>query len=118
MRFSLRLYRLLLKLYPAGFRENYHAPMQQQFREQLGEIAGPRALARFWTLGGLTGLAMAVGFGRYLQSLVRAADSAIVASFIFAVLVTAVVAAAATWSATRHVARLDIGDVLRGECAD
>ena len=35
-----------------------------------------------------------------------------------AVLVTAVVAAAATWSATRHIARLDIGDVLRAECAD
>jgi ABC-type antimicrobial peptide transport system permease subunit len=69
-------------------------------------------------LGGLTGLAMAVGFGRYLQSLVRGADSAIVATSAFAVLVTAVVAAAATWSATRHVARLDIGDVLRAECAD
>lgn len=68
-------------------------------------------------LGGLTGLAMAVGFGRYLQSLVRGADSAI-ASSIFAVLVTAVVAVVATWSATRHVARLDIGDVLRAECAD
>ena len=49
MRFSLRMYRLLLKLYPASFRENYRAPMQQQFREELGEIAGPRALARFWT---------------------------------------------------------------------
>jgi putative ABC transport system permease protein len=69
-------------------------------------------------LGGLTGLAMAAGFGRYLQSLVRGADSAIVASSIFAVLVTAVVAVVATWSATRHVARLDIGDVLRAECAD
>ena len=69
-------------------------------------------------LGALAGLAMAIGFGRYLQSLVRGADSAIVATSIFAVLVTAVVAAAATWSATRHIARLDIGDVLRAECAD
>ena len=69
-------------------------------------------------LGALAGLAMAVGFGRYLQSLVQGADSAIVATSTVAVLVTALVAAAATWSATRHIARLDIGDVLRAECAD
>ena len=69
-------------------------------------------------LGALAGLAMAIGFGRYLQSLVRGADSAIIATSTFAVLVTALVAAAATWSATRHIARLDIGDVLRAECAD
>ncbi len=69
-------------------------------------------------LGALAGLAMAVGFGRYLQSLVQGADSAIVATSIVAVLVTALVAAAATWSATRHIARLDIGDMLRAECAD
>ena len=31
MRLSLRVYRLLLKLYPASFREDYHAPLQQQF---------------------------------------------------------------------------------------
>ena len=48
MRFSLRVYRLLLKLYPASFREDYHAPLQQQFREELVEVTGPRALARFW----------------------------------------------------------------------
>jgi putative ABC transport system permease protein len=69
-------------------------------------------------LGALAGLAMAIGFGRYLQSLVRGADSAILATSIAAVFLTAVVAAAATWSATRHIARLDIGDVLRAECAD
>ena len=69
-------------------------------------------------LGALAGLAMAVGFGRYLQSLVHGADSAIVATSTLAVLLTALVAAAATWSATRHIARLDIGDVLRAECAD
>jgi putative ABC transport system permease protein len=73
-----------------------------------------------WTiaLGGLAGLAMAIGFGRYLQSLVQGADSAIVATSAFAVLVTAFVAAAATWSATRHIARLDVGEVIRAECAD
>src|SRR4029450_471088 len=48
MRFSLRVYRLLLKLYPASFREDYHAPLQQQFREELVEVTGARALARFW----------------------------------------------------------------------
>ena len=37
-------------------------------------------------LGALAGLAMAVGFGRYLQSLVQGADSAIVATSIVAVL--------------------------------
>jgi hypothetical protein len=73
-----------------------------------------------WTiaLGALAGLAMAMGFGRYLQSLVHGADSAILATSTFAVLVTALVAAGATWSATRHIARLEIGDVLRAECAD
>jgi len=35
-----------------------------------------------------------------------------------AVLVTAAVSAAAVWTATRHVARLDISDVLRAESAD
>jgi len=48
VRFSLRVYRLLLKLYPASFREDYHAPLQQQFRDELVEVTGPRALARFW----------------------------------------------------------------------
>jgi hypothetical protein len=48
VRFSLLVYRLLLKLYPAGFREDYHAPLQQQFREELVEVTGLRALAGFW----------------------------------------------------------------------
>ena len=69
-------------------------------------------------LGALAGLAMAIGFGRYLQSLVQGADSALVATSAFAVLVTALVAAVATWSATRHIARLDVGEVIRAECAD
>ena len=34
------------------------------------------------------------------------------------VLLTALVAAAATWSATRQIAPLDIGQVLRAEGAD
>ena len=32
MRFSLKVYRLLLRLYPAGFRETYGVPLERQFR--------------------------------------------------------------------------------------
>jgi hypothetical protein len=35
-----------------------------------------------------------------------------------AVVVTALVSAAAVWTATRHVARLDITEVLRAEAAE
>ena len=35
-----------------------------------------------------------------------------------AIVVTALVAAAAIWTATRHVARLDISEVLRAEAAE
>jgi putative ABC transport system permease protein len=38
--FSVRLYRRLLKLYPAGFRENYAAAMERAFRDELRESAG------------------------------------------------------------------------------
>ena len=73
-----------------------------------------------WTiaLGSVAGLGMAIGLGRYLQSLVHGAESAIVATSASAVAVIVFVAAAATWSATRHIARLDVGEVIRAECAD
>ena len=45
---SLKLYRWLLKLYPAGFRENYAAPMEREFRDELAESNGPYAVARLW----------------------------------------------------------------------
>jgi putative ABC transport system permease protein len=77
-----------------------------------------RQSSRTIALGALTGLAMAIGFGRYLQSLVHGAGSEILPTSVFAVAVTAFVAAAATWSATRDVARLDVGEVIRAECAD
>ena len=49
MRFSLRAYRLLLKLYPASFRERLsRRRCEQQFRAELVDVSGPRALARFW----------------------------------------------------------------------
>ena len=37
---SVRLYRRLLKLYPAGFRENYAAAMERAFRDELRESHG------------------------------------------------------------------------------
>ena len=46
--FSLRLYRWLLKLYPAGFRDRCAGPMEQEFRDELAESSGPYALARLW----------------------------------------------------------------------
>src|SRR5688500_3402261 len=48
MRRSVRLYRLLLKLYPAAFRERYEAPLERQFKDELAEVRGAGAAARFW----------------------------------------------------------------------
>jgi predicted permease len=39
-RLSLRIYRRLLKLYPAGFRENYGEAMERAFRDELRESNG------------------------------------------------------------------------------
>ncbi|MGA8215516.1 MAG: ABC transporter permease [Candidatus Sulfotelmatobacter sp.] len=46
--FSLRLYRWLLKLYPAGFREDYGGPLEREFRDELAEASGGWALAALW----------------------------------------------------------------------
>jgi putative ABC transport system permease protein len=48
MRFSHRVYRWLLKLYPAGFRERYSDPMQRQFTEDFAEVRSTGGLVRFW----------------------------------------------------------------------
>jgi hypothetical protein len=40
-----KLYRLLLKLYPARFREEYGTPLEQQFSDEIREADG--AFARF-----------------------------------------------------------------------
>jgi putative ABC transport system permease protein len=45
---SLKLYRLLLKLYPAGFREEYAKPMEREFRDELAESTGVFALTKLW----------------------------------------------------------------------
>ena len=46
--FSLKLYRWLLRLYPAGFREDYAGPMETEFRDELAESRGVWALAALW----------------------------------------------------------------------
>src|SRR5437870_7456931 len=47
-RFSLKLYRWLLRLYPARFLANYAAPMEREFRDELAESSGTCALAALW----------------------------------------------------------------------
>ena len=68
--------------------------------------------------GAIAGLGLAMALGRFLQSLVRGAEGSVVPGLSIAIVVTAVVSAAAIWSGTRHVARLDISDVLRAEAAE
>ena len=46
--FSLRLYRWMLKFYPAGFRENYAEPLEREFRDELCESTGAAALGILW----------------------------------------------------------------------
>ena len=48
MAFSFQVYRLLLKCYPARFREEYAAPLERQFRDEYGEAASSADRARFW----------------------------------------------------------------------
>ena len=48
VRFSARLYRRLLKLYPAGFRENYAGEMERQFLDEMADSRGPFPLAALW----------------------------------------------------------------------
>jgi putative ABC transport system permease protein len=48
VRLSARLYRWLLKLYPAGFREDYGTPLQRQFTDDYAEVRGVGGQLRFW----------------------------------------------------------------------
>ncbi len=45
---SLRLYRWLLKLYPATFRENYAELLECEFRDEFKESTGTAALCLLW----------------------------------------------------------------------
>src|SRR5579872_4060074 len=45
---SLRLYRRLLKLYPAGFQQNYAPLLEREFLDELNESTGAAALLILW----------------------------------------------------------------------
>lgn len=47
-RLSVSLYRILLKLYPPGFREDYAGPMEKEFRDELAESKGVGNIALLW----------------------------------------------------------------------
>ena len=44
----LKLYRFLLKLYPARFREEYGTPLEQQFSDEYREAGGGLARLTVW----------------------------------------------------------------------
>ena len=46
---SIRVYRWLLKLYPARFREEYARVMEREFRDEAGEAKGFWAAVFLWT---------------------------------------------------------------------
>jgi signal transduction histidine kinase len=46
--FSLGLYRRLVKVYPAGFRENYAQLLEREFRNELNEPTGAVSLGILW----------------------------------------------------------------------
>ena len=49
MRLSERIYRLLLKAYPARYLRRYEEPMAQLFSDQLRDADGSRGLVRLWS---------------------------------------------------------------------
>jgi putative ABC transport system permease protein len=53
------IYRLLLKLYPARFCEEYSGPLERQFRDDYREARGPAAKSWFW-LHALADLALSI----------------------------------------------------------
>lgn len=48
MRLAVRAYRLLLKLYPARFREEYGSPLERQFKDEYLETGSAWSVARLW----------------------------------------------------------------------
>jgi hypothetical protein len=46
--FGLKLYRFLLKVYPASFRDEYAGSMEGELRDELAESRGTFALAKLW----------------------------------------------------------------------
>ena len=54
-----RIYRFLLKLYPARFREEYETPLERQFADEYREARGLWARALFW-LRAISDLAVSI----------------------------------------------------------
>lgn len=48
MRFSERVYRMLLKTYPERYRRRYEGPMEQLFADQLRAANSPKKLSMLW----------------------------------------------------------------------
>jgi putative ABC transport system permease protein len=63
-----KLYRTILKLYPARFREEYGKPLEQQFSDEYSEAEGNRARFGLWlhTLGDLC-VSIPLEFARELR---------------------------------------------------
>jgi ABC-type antimicrobial peptide transport system permease subunit len=68
--------------------------------------------------GAIVGLLGAIGSGRAAGSLIAGADASVIITSAGAAIVTVAVAAAAIWTATRHIARLDILEVIRAESGE
>jgi ABC-type antimicrobial peptide transport system permease subunit len=66
----------------------------------------------------IAGAGLALAAGRYLGSLIPGAEQGLAATSTLAGSIMIGVAAAAIWSATRQVSRLDVSDVLRAESPD
>jgi predicted permease len=66
-------------------------------------------------VGALGGFACAANTGRLLGSLIEGAKGFDVATFVLATISICVVAAASIWVATRHIAHIDVMDILRAE---
>jgi ABC-type antimicrobial peptide transport system permease subunit len=67
--------------------------------------------------GAVVGVVLTITLGTYIASLVKDASPAPALTMV-ALASIAILAAAAIWSATRHINRLDIAEVLRAESAD
>ena len=67
------------------------------------------------TAGSLCGSALAAAGSRQLHALIRGSDETIATIIALTIAGTLVVAAAASWAATRRVASLDIMHALRPE---
>ena len=56
-----KLYRTILKLYPARFREEYGKPLEQQFSDEYSEAEGNRARFGLWLPAIMSTVALGVG---------------------------------------------------------